>query len=143
MFFCWFLIVNSKKDLVLKLSGALAEARRGFLGAAAVKIVTDLAQPNDVRRGPEDLFRNTGMIITQTKRARAIPIHCPGINASVYFLARFGVIENVFQAAHAYADCGGSEKSCMSQAFFFNLLHMEEYAKTCNTQSPADITFKK
>lgn len=26
--------------------------------------------------------------------------------------------------------------------FLFNLLHVEEYAKTCNTQSPADITLK-
>lgn len=28
------------------------------------------------------------------------------------------------------------------RAFLFNLLHVEEYAKTCNTQSPADITLK-
>lgn len=28
------------------------------------------------------------------------------------------------------------------RSFLCNLLHMEEYAKTCNTQSPADITLK-
>lgn len=28
------------------------------------------------------------------------------------------------------------------RGFLFNLLHVEEYAKTCNTQSPADITLK-
>lgn len=78
--------------------------------------------------------------MTQPKRVRAIPIHCPGINASVYFLTLFGVIENVFHAAHIYAECAGSGKSRMSEAFLFNLLHVEEYAKTCNTQSPADIT---
>lgn len=39
------------------------------------------------------------MIIIQTSGGKAISIHCPGINASEYFLSELCVIVNVFQAA--------------------------------------------
>lgn len=106
---------------------ALSHARG--LGAAMVKILTGVAKPtkNVLKEKKGARERRTleiphyiiiVMVITQTKRARAIPIHCPGINASVYFLTLFSIIENVFQAAHVFADCGELGKERMSEAFF-------------------------
>lgn len=81
--------------------------------------------------------------MTQPKRARAIPIHCPGINASVYFLTLFGIIENVFQAAHIYAECAGSGKYRMSEAFSLICCMWRNMPKHATLNHPQTLPEKK
>lgn len=89
---------------------ALGEAGRH----ETVRLFTALAKATkgvskkDVSQRPEDLgnttLHNNGDDYYSKKRARAVPIHWPGINASLCFLSMVGIIENVFQAARTYAD---------------------------------------
>lgn len=81
--------------------------------------------------------------MTQPKRTRAIPIHCPGINASVYFLTLFGIIENVFQAAHIYAECAGSGKYRMSEAFSLICCMWRNMPKHATLNHPLTLPEKK
>lgn len=85
----------------------------------------------------------TVMIMTQPKRVRAIPIHCPGINASVYFLTLFGIIENVFHAAHINAECAGSGKYRMSEAFSLICCMWRNMPKHATLNHPLTLLVKK